>query len=858
MSESCKEKQTKLKFTLPSSEKAPEVEVLFAQEQKDNEINHDESIFLDPNHPLLEHFQKSLKHHLEKQIVHLKNEVLELEAGAKMKKVSREQLGLETYEAQQTVNKQQKELEMCISELDQICAATEQLEYQLEEDKNTLAQKRLEVLEAEKKELRLRTEVESMNLLVQQMKNLEEDTESELIINQRVFEKSKKDKSQLIEEKRQLDTIIFKLMTETWRLEEELEIMDMQIRVKEEERETLAEAVVNSNIDLETIASEHRCLLHSWNSLVVAISHRDKGYMSSKEELHKLQEEIRAVVAETEQTKKLCHQEMLSNERLTDFKLRLEAEIDSNTHSVEIENKKRFELESEMEQTQALIDQTELDIKKLASENANKHGELSALTNEFEKLGNQKVTLDNNVLKMLEDQITNDKAAKYLHKLVKKTKEKNRSLEISLAKIENTNSRSLMDIEAQKGENEEIERFCHALVKQANSLEDELKVYQKEEERLKFWASKKQRDMDILTDKLGKAIDKQGGSEVSPEEMKIFALQKNIEEIQEATKKLRKFWLRQQGFVVNLSEQRQNQINDFNMLKKQLQLLTQKNLKINDELENYRKQEGNLSRSIVILQNKIILMNEQINKKKDSKIIMEKDTDTLQFDYSGKLHDAEMESLKIEADIADIEQDKVDISKELIDTNREALAWEKKIHMAVKTKRDMDKEKGEGGEVGNMKAEIHRMHVRFGQLKKAQDKLIHDLDHCVSRRDAIITSNEAREKREKGASEKTRLNFQRKLEDMRNNLKQMEVGTLNKRIEAANDEEKHLMKEIAITQQDTDFSKRKIETLKGKIEETKTDRQRVHSVHFVTIKIVALFSESGVACPKAEKAKGVF
>lgn len=70
-----------------------------------------------------------------------------------------------------------------------------------------------------------------------------------------------------------------------------------------------------------------------------------------------------------------------------------------------------------------------------------------------------------------------------------------------------------------------------------------------------------------------------------------------------------------------------------------------------------------------------------------------------------------METIKIDSDITDIEEDKVNLSKELIEHNREALVWEKKIQMTVETKQNMDKERGEGGEIGNMKAEIHRMHV---------------------------------------------------------------------------------------------------------------------------------------------------
>lgn len=67
-------------------------------------------------------------------------------------------------------------------------------------------------------------------------------------------------------------------MTEVWRLEDELEGIEMQLRVKEKDRERLAEAVVHSNTDIEALESEHRCLLHSWHSVIVAIGNRDKHY----------------------------------------------------------------------------------------------------------------------------------------------------------------------------------------------------------------------------------------------------------------------------------------------------------------------------------------------------------------------------------------------------------------------------------------------------------------------------------------------------------------------------------------------------------------------------------------------------
>lgn len=79
--------------------------------------------------------------------------------------------------------------------------------------------------------------------------------------------------------------MVYKLMTEVWGLEGDLETMLMQLRVKEEERERLADSVAVSNTDIEAAESEHRCLLHGWHSVIIAISNRDKHYNQVTQEL---------------------------------------------------------------------------------------------------------------------------------------------------------------------------------------------------------------------------------------------------------------------------------------------------------------------------------------------------------------------------------------------------------------------------------------------------------------------------------------------------------------------------------------------------------------------------------------------
>lgn len=52
--------------------------------------------------------------------------------------------------------------------------------------------------------MELRSEMESLNLLIYQMSRWESDIESNLLIHQRMSEKTRKDKIKLADEKRQL------------------------------------------------------------------------------------------------------------------------------------------------------------------------------------------------------------------------------------------------------------------------------------------------------------------------------------------------------------------------------------------------------------------------------------------------------------------------------------------------------------------------------------------------------------------------------------------------------------------------------------------------------------------------------
>ena len=86
---------------------------------------------------------------------------------------------------------------------------------------------------------------------------------------------------------------------------------------------------------------------------------------------------------------------------------------------------------------------------------------------------------------------------------------------------------------------------------------------------------------------------------------------------------------------------------------------------------------------------------------------------------------------------------------ELIETEKQILLWERKTQLARETIAAVDTEVGQG-EIKSMKTEIHRMDLKFKELKKAQERLMREMEYSVVRRGTIenrnVTSNTQKER----------------------------------------------------------------------------------------------------------------
>lgn len=179
----------------------------------------------------------------------------------------------------------------------------------------------------------------------------------------------------------------------------------------------------------------------------------------------------------------------------------------------------------------------------------------------------------------------------------------------------------------------------------------------------------------------------------------------------------------------------------------------------------------------------------------------EEDCQQTHLDLVNRLKDDELAVLQLGAECSARQRDIDEAKATTVEKHREALSWETKWKMAAETIRYRADQTAAASELGMMRAEIHRMEVRLGQLRRAQDKLALDMEHCVQHRDHIFDGASLRGKMPDGDA-KTRYTVQHRLNDMRNKCRhaQNEMAALQRDLDEAYCSEQRFVVEIRLLQ----------------------------------------------------------
>ncbi|KAH8377362.1 hypothetical protein KR093_005007 [Drosophila rubida] len=732
----------------------------------------EEMSILPPNHPLLRKFQQSLKEHLLRTKYKLENEITDIKYHVKQKEDRREEQGLALYDMQNKITHQEQQIKEISSQIDEHIEKRQEEESAVEILKKEYEEK-VKLTRIQKSLYHTRMmELEDLQSLSSNIKQWAYDVEDEVKNAKRIVSRDAQLQKQLSEEKRKSDILFYRLDMEVKKKEAELETIIEDGAAIKEVVNVLNMSIADANTDLEALQNEHKRLVQAWSEVIIAIQLRDKILFQVQDNIRKQKENIKLNLNGIEAVKKQIAREMELNKKLESFKQRMVDDMNILSRDCQREAETLMSLQAKLEEFPEFLARTEADLQEATREGHKLMSEIRRLDYVVDKNHQKKFKIEEAILKLAQDQLITDKASGYRLKLLNKAQEQRRSVDLSLSKVQNQLSLAMLDVEQLRGilfktrkDNDSVKENLNKAEQKSDSLEEELKHIQTK-------IDIKMQRFEKLNSQIEEIQSAYGDETGNPLELKIKQIEKSIHVGEHQIREHQQFWIMLQNHYVNLTHKRSDQLHEIQVTRKQLSIIKQKSLKVEQELEISESKTRDLKLDIQKFTSKLELLNEKIYNKRKNHDIEESEYEHEQNELSQRLKDSEVGTLKLEKDINDL-QNEIELSKDLVlDSHRESLSWETKHKLIEETINWSKSESSLDGEIGAMKIEIHRMNIRHSQLKRAQEKLVQDLEHCVMHREQIFVNATVKEHIDaKNKKFKNSSQAQVKLDEVRNKTK---------------------------------------------------------------------------------------
>ncbi|XP_070854548.1 coiled-coil domain-containing protein 40-like isoform X2 [Drosophila suzukii] len=434
---------------------------------------------LPPNHPLLRKFQDSLEGHLLRTKNDIKNEIAEMKYQVKLKEQRRQEQGLALYDMQQKMGFQEEQI-------NEISAVIERhlKNRQIEEFNSiTLKKEYEEKIKLAKSQKALyherMAELEDLQSLGSNIKKWVYNVEDEVKNAKRIVSRDAQLQNQLSQEKVKSDILFYRLGMEVKKREKELDFICKEGDAMKEVVYILNMSIANANTDLEALQNEHKRLTQAWSEVIIAIQLRDNILFQVQDTIR---ESIKLNLAGIEAIKKQIGKEMELYKKLELFKRRLSDDTSLLRRDCENENETLIRLQIKLDELPELLNATESDLQEAMREGMRLVSETRKLDLTLEKYQNKKIHSEDAILKLVQDHLITDMATAYRLKLLTKSQERRRNIDLSLSKVQNQLASSMLEVEklrcvvfSARKYNESTTRNLKNFEEKSNTLENTLK-----------------------------------------------------------------------------------------------------------------------------------------------------------------------------------------------------------------------------------------------------------------------------------------------------------------------------------------------------------------------------------------------
>ncbi|XP_039715292.1 coiled-coil domain-containing protein 40 isoform X2 [Pteropus medius] len=753
---------------LPSGMEEGALERVESEGSDETEDDGSQLVVLDPDHPLMLRFQAALKSHLHRQIQKLTLELQELDVATKQSRVQRQELGVDLYGIQQHLARLQMQLEKSHDRHSIAACARGHKEQELQ-GVRCLYAKTCEAANDERKKLAaLQAEMEKLALHLFYVQNADQDVRSDIRIMKQVVKKSEAERMRAEAEKQQQDLHVDQLTMQTNQLEEQVALFEAQAYAQAQDTRALKQALSEACTEIDSISVEKTHILQQWSTSLVGMKRRDEAHRVVQEALSECQHQLKSIDGEIEAYKKSIMKEEEKNEKLASILNRVETEASLLQKLTTNCLTKQEALQNEFSTYQLALQDTEDALGKAHVEYKTTMGDLQTLHQDIRQEMDVRRKLDTSILEKLQEQMTSNKMSKHFRQLILKLQKKKTNLVTHLSKIDGDIAQTTLDITNTSCRLTMYQKMLGELDKEAKKVNDLITNSENEISRRMALIERKQGLINFLNKQLEQMLSELGGEELGPLELEIKRLSRLLDEHGTAVSQAQVSWLRLQQEMVKATQEREEQLAALNMFKKEVQILEQKKLRIERKIDQEKKEQKDIEQHMKGLGNDLKRLHVLSSRSRSDSEGLQQHNLVTENEFVRSLKASERETIEMQERLDQLTEEKASILNNLVEAEHQIMLWEKKIQLAKEMRASVDSETGQT-EIRAMKAEIHRMKVKHGQLLKQQERMIRDMELAVARRETIVTRAEGHSKIDKQFI--TRTDFHHKQTELRRKIR---------------------------------------------------------------------------------------
>ncbi|XP_007645424.1 coiled-coil domain-containing protein 40 isoform X3 [Cricetulus griseus] len=769
--------ETHIQFREDVQSLSPEEQILIEREASEGSDEADDDsaqlVVLDPDHPLMVRFQEALKSYLNRQIDKMKLDIQELDVATKQSRVQRQELGVNLYGVQQHLARLQMLLEKSHDRHSLAACERRQREEELQNTR-ALYNKTCATANEERKMLAaLQADMESLALHLFYMQNIDQDVRDDILVMKQVVRKTEMEKTRAELEKKKQDLFVDQLTERAHQLEENISLFEAQYLSQNEDTRVLRKAVSEAVTEIDTIAMEKKRILQQWTTSLMGMKHRNEAYRTVLDALRECEHQAKSIDGEIEAYKRSIMKEEEKNEKLARLLNRSETEAMLVQKLTTQCLSKQEALQSEFNTYQLALQDTEEMLNKGSLEHSAVMSELQATRQAVHQEEELRQKMDASILDKLQEHGTSSKITKYYQQLLRKLQKENTNLVTHLSKLDGDIAQATLDITNTNCKVDMHKATLAEMDKEVKRLNDLITNSESEIARRTILIERKQSLINFFNKQLEQMVSVLGGEEAGPLELEIKRLTKLIEENNIGVSDAQLTWLRLQQELVQVTQEREEQLVSLNQLKKDIHIMEQKKLRIENKIEQEKKEQKEIHCHMKDLDKDLTKLNVLMDKNRCNSEQLQQSNQLVETEFVCTLKEAEREAIRMQEKLTQLQEEKATLLNSLLEAEHQLMLWEKKIQLAKEMRASVDSEAGQT-EIRAMKAEIHRMKVKHGQLMKQQEKMIHEMEMAVARRETMVMQSQGQSKKDKPV---TRTDFHLHQNELRKKIREVHKAT---------------------------------------------------------------------------------